>query len=1357
MEADQVIQLDIDERFQSQGYTLLKKIGQGGFGSVYKARKLSTNQVVAIKFLNLSSVLGEAKRESYISRFHREAALSGLLQHPNIVRLLDKGVSTEGSIYAVFEYIEGSSLKEVLQERTTLPAPVTANVMGQVLSALSHAHEHGVIHRDLKPANIMLVSSAIGYHVKILDFGIATLTLEARGKDYNTITLTHEALGTPSYCAPEQLRGEPPTTKSDLYVWGLVFIECLTGSPAIEGASLASVFHKQLSKHHVYIPSCLLNHPVSSLLRRVLHKSSKDRLAKASQVYLELKKINFYSLVGNLTDELLSSHHKKPDKNYLNNLHQTKIIDSLALYSRVIERKPLSILCVSMTIMSIGKNEINSEVVEALFDDQVSRILDLAISNGGFHTGTLGDTQLFYFGYPSVSDNDARLCAITALDLIDQVKEWNSLLGIAYGVQLGLQIGMNTGLATFHPDIVPIGDTVNIAMKLARLSGMQQILCSSSSSKVLGSFAEFLPGKVASIKDSLFPVDAYQLIGEKFEETFSFHKGRYFNKKITGRKKELQLIANFLKTDSQFPSIYIHGEAGIGKSRLIYEAKNIEGNLKCVVGQCLPEHQYEGLYPVLNIIRDKFSLDLLSDEKAFELISGTFLSVDRVDVCVIMPILCSWLNLSVPDNYSILVHSASLQKQYLFEALLILIESNNGDMEGKKTLLVIEDFHWADVTTIEFMNYLLLKLKNKEVDLKLLLSSRASPPSELKAENLINLKLEGLQSSESVEFIKDLFDREKLSDNLISEIVSRTNGIPLFVEEMISMLKLKGAVQHLNGVINFTSSADVAMVPETLRASLQQKVENLAHSKNTAQLSSVIGREFDCEQVLAISGKTREQLSLDLKELVSNGVLYRKRLTYVDVYVFKHALVKDAVYESMAASTRVEIHRHVASVLMKDFKSDMDKSPGMLARHWELAERPSQSADWYILAAKNAQDNFQLEESIANFKHSIRQLKLAKKSKDLKRYYIPYIGLGDAYSHGGNHEKGRSYFKKAIYENGTTHIDNVLAYLKIGKTWEVTHKYEFALNAYNTAEDLLVRAGFNKDDNKWIDEWLRIQSAKLSVNYWRGNIENMFEYIEKTEVLVLERGNDHQKSRYYTDLLHLNVRKKRYLLDSKDVDIARKSSDFANKTQDIELQAFCCFALGFSLYFNDKYLEAQAELEYGLTTFGKLNDIATRCRFSTYLSIVYRRCGDIKNTSKYSLMSLDSAKKSARNDYVAAAQSNLAWVEYKFENLKEAVILARNSDELWEDIKEEYPFPFQWLSLLIELDILTNKKAGDGGDSVREIVHIVKIMMDDSQQILPSLISENLGLFLDGYLDENLFVDSYLDVALAGAKKLNYL
>ena len=195
------------------GYQVVDRLGEGGFGSVYLARRHSARQLVALKLQRREpSKRQPSPRDD--QRFEREAHLCAALRRPHIVQLLDQGRTEDGQLFAAYQYVPGETLKEYIRRKGPLVAVEAGELMTQVLDALVCAHAHGVVHRDLKPQNIMVSSTGARPQAKVLDFGIGAVIPGARDSDYKSLTLTNEMIGTPAYSAPEQLRGEPPTLKT---------------------------------------------------------------------------------------------------------------------------------------------------------------------------------------------------------------------------------------------------------------------------------------------------------------------------------------------------------------------------------------------------------------------------------------------------------------------------------------------------------------------------------------------------------------------------------------------------------------------------------------------------------------------------------------------------------------------------------------------------------------------------------------------------------------------------------------------------------------------------------------------------------------------------------------------------------------------------------------------------------------------------------------------------------------------------------------------------------------------------------------------------------------------------------------
>lgn len=923
--------LSVKKIFNSTLYQLGEKIGEGGFGQVYKAIQNSTKKIVAIKFLTLNADFDAEKKRRYIERFHRESDLIRRLNHPNIVQLIDKGQQSDALLYAVYEYIDGHSLKEQLDSQGPLSATDAADVMACVLDALSHAHEQGVIHRDIKPANIMLYQVGAKTQVKVLDFGIGTLKSEARQLDYKSITLTQETLGTPSYSAPEQLRGEPPVAQTDIYVWGLVFLECLTGTPTITGSNLAAIFHQQLSPANVPL-TILAGHSSANFFRRVLNKNPHKRPSNTAELYHDFRQLNFSNLVGDLSALPSFIHQNRPAYAISASEHDETLVHEGRLFdSRLTERKQISVLSVILTTTALDTElhqaqHNDQDVIDTFHADQIQQCIDIAIRYGAYHVGSVADTVLFYFGYPQVTDNDSRLCSRAALDIASNVNKKNALLKNSQGINTHIQMGMHIGLMLSLANNVPEGKAANDAMGLCRQAKPGQIICSEKVKHLLSSYLIFDANNYP-VENSPRSQALFSLRGERELEAFGFLRSTRKNRAFIGREQELTQLKNCL-TATHTKLAHIHGEAGIGKSRLVFELRNTNQHLRHFVAQCLPEHQNNALYPILNLVKFKFSLDVLSTNNSVQRLKNALLAtkLNQEEQALGLLVLSAWLNYPLPEVNPAANLSPEKQKQHLFLAISQLLcltnlnSANNYNADAatnskQQYLFIFEDLHWADPTSKDFISSLVQCKVFKQAGHSWCNTSRQALPNELTELQFQLVPVSKLAENSSIEFINSLFDHQPLAENLLTILVERSDGIPLFIEELASTLQKDKLVHKVNGIFAFINSDSQAQIPASLRESLQQKLDRLPHGKETAQLAATIGREFDYDLLVAASEKDESQVQYDLEQLISAELVYLQRKVAGDSYIFKHALVRDAAYDSIVLPEKKLKHMNIAKTL----------------------------------------------------------------------------------------------------------------------------------------------------------------------------------------------------------------------------------------------------------------------------------------------------------------------------------------------------------------------------------------------------------------------------------------------------------
>ncbi len=949
------------------GYSLLRLLGKGGAGAVFEARQISTGQTVAIKLLHHDSAEQQnsdasdaLRKQRLVARFERETHLCAQLHHPHIVMLLDKGQTSAGNpensqqLFAVFEYVPGETLKDLLIRNGALSALAAGELMGQVLDALACAHAQGIAHRDLKPQNIMISTTGTRMHVKVLDFGIAAFIPERQKVDYRNLTMTSEMMCSPSYSAPEHLRGEPPTIKTDLYAWGLLFLECLTGRPAIEGITLADIFHQQLNSTEVPLPPALVGHPLAELLRRALRKDPRERAESAAILYQDFQRIHLGNIVGNLSSSRDGSSR-----------HGAQFGDDTApadfavtqknqpgQFGLAYQQQQMSVLSCTLNVKSVAAAALEPEVLEALQRDQLSMCADTAARYGGYLAGSLGNSLLFYFGYPQASDDDARRCARTALELNSQSQRRNALLA-AQGCCIDMRSGIHTGMLNVMPGTVPTGVTSHTAMQLERLAASGSILLSDTSRQILGPYVECDSNSQSLEKNDGGRIACFAILGEnKAEAAFLLRSGQLSHGMI-GRDTELAQLRAAWQTSSSGngQTRLLQGEAGIGKSRLAYELGVAARQDAAIVLEvrCLPENQNNALQPVLGLLKNHLQLHDVPPHEAVEHLMQTLEQVG-VNVAWVLPILCSWLALPIPPEYPAIQFSPERQKALLLDALHSLILSMDQETSGHRPLrlVLIEDLHWIDQTSLELIQRLITSMPEQ----KCMLLMTARPAFACPWPTVQPLLLSHLSDTASGELVSAVLGGKTIDTSSLRRLCQRSDGIPLFIEELTRMLLSNGMLVERNGVVELDAGFESGNIPVTLRDLLSARLARLGAVRDTAQLAAAIGREFDYALLAEVALCDQATLQTDLEQLIAADLVIRQRRVQGDSFIFRHALIRDAAYDAMPRLMREQTHARIAQQLEGRSEAEIERNLPQLAHHFAHATRFDRAVQYGTRAAR---------------------------------------------------------------------------------------------------------------------------------------------------------------------------------------------------------------------------------------------------------------------------------------------------------------------------------------------------------------------------------------------------------------------
>jgi len=932
-----------------KGYRILAKLGSGSFGTVYKARKLSTGQLAAIKVLRDPEEGSGKDVQRQRERFRREMYLCAHLSHPHVVRLIDHSEESDRVLFAAFDYLSGDTLEKVLAEEGTLAPREAIRLMGQVLDALACAHERSIVHRDLKPANIMITKTGARRNAMVLDFGLGGFA-EGRHREAATrLTMSRELLGTPAYAAPEQLRGEAPTARCDLYSWGLILLECLTGQWVFEGISLEELIHRQLGADPLPIPEAIASGPLGPLIATVTAKDPLQRERSAA---------NVLSVLESLTPDAVLAV-SPPDPRM-----ETRALPSLDVLAHVPrERRQVTVLSCRLRVLGTDGLPPDSEETDRLLRLHFATCRSLVKRGGGMVCGIVGSRILAVFGYPRAQEDAARRAARAALSLVDELQispvhaggEGNASVEVHVGIHAGVEIvpvpspelEVGAGLA--------LGPTIDLATGLDALAGPGEILLSEPLALLLrGSPSTFSlgPRTMAVVGRELL---VYRLAADGEGAPAPAEA----EAEMFGRARELAVLEQtWAEAEDGLPRVlWMRGEAGIGKSRLLRELHRRVRQGTWLLCRCSPDAQDSPLQPIAAALTA-----LLRNENIDTWLRGYGLNAD-----VGTPVFCSLLGAPLPPGHAALEVGPQKRKELTFTCLLELFVRM---AESRPLAFMVEDLHWSDPTTRELMERLVEEVLtwrvggNEPLRLCVLLSSRPDLEPWHALREVPTLQLGSLTSDEARQMTLSLLPGEaSVSSGLVEIVVRRAEGVPLFIEEVARMMRTPSG---------FAGPASALEIPTNLRDLLAARLDRLsALAKATVQRAAFLGREFRLEMLAALSSGSIAELRSHLDELIAHGLVLRRRGRQDGGFVFKHGLVRDAAYESVPLDRRRHIHETIARTLAERFPEQGAARPDLLGHHFQEAGLTVEAIRWWNEAARLARSHWANEEASRHWQRCV--------------------------------------------------------------------------------------------------------------------------------------------------------------------------------------------------------------------------------------------------------------------------------------------------------------------------------------------------------------------------------------------------
>jgi class 3 adenylate cyclase/predicted ATPase len=589
---------------------------------------------------------------------------------------------------------------------------------------------------------------------------------------------------------------------------------------------------------------------------------------------------------------------------------------------------------------------------------------------GGFVAKYMGDGVLIYFGYPQAHEDDAERAVRAGLDLVVAVGALKSHapLQTRVGIATGLVVvGDLIGSGASQEQAI-VGETPNLAARLQGVAEPNSVVIAESTRKLVGNLFELHDLGAQNLKGIEGPVRTWAAIrAGSVESRFdALHAGTLTE--LVGREEELELLLRrWSKAKAgEGQVVLLSGEPGIGKSRLtaaVLEHIAAEPHTRLRYF-CSPQHADSALYPIIGQM-ERAAGFADSDPAQAKLDKLDALLAQSFTPSPDAALFLDMLSLPQDGRYSIVEQTPQQQRQKTMEALTRQLEALS---HSKPVLMIFEDVHWVDPTSLEALGRTVDRLRMLSILLIVTYRPEFEPPW-IGRPYVTVLSLNRLGQREIVAMIERVTGNNALPESIRQDIIERTDGIPLFVEEMTNAVLEAAAEGVAEQAIAATPRSSFS-VPASLHASLMARLDRLGPAKEVAQVGAAIGREFSYALLAAAVGKSGQEFASALDRIVQAGLLFRQGMPPHATYIFKHALVQDAAYGTLLRARRTELHARIARVLDQQFPDIKENNPEVIARHYTEAGLAPAAIDYWQRAGNRAAKRSANQEAVAHFRRA---------------------------------------------------------------------------------------------------------------------------------------------------------------------------------------------------------------------------------------------------------------------------------------------------------------------------------------------------------------------------------------------------
>jgi class 3 adenylate cyclase/predicted ATPase len=591
---------------------------------------------------------------------------------------------------------------------------------------------------------------------------------------------------------------------------------------------------------------------------------------------------------------------------------------------------------------------------------------------GGFVAKYMGDGVLVYFGYPQAHEDDAERAVRAGLELLGAVS------GLKSSAPLQTRVGISTGLVVVG-DLIGsgeaqergiIGETPNLAARLQGLAEPNSVVIAESTRKLLGNLFELGNVGAKDLRGIVGPVRAWTVLRPSGVES-RFEALRTATTPLVGREEEVDLLLRRWKQANRGDGcvVLISGEPGIGKSRIaqtIVERVSGEPHTRLRYF-CSPHHQDSALYP--SIVQLERAAGFVREDTTEQRLAKleAALAQGTNDLSDAVPLLADLLSIPTIERYPPLNLAPQKRKEKTLHAQVAQLE---GLAARQPVLMVWEDVHWSDPTTRESLDLLIDRVPTLQVLMILTFRPEFTPPW-IGRSHVTMLTLNRLPHRQGAEMITYVTGGKALPKEIADQIVERTDGVPLFIEELTKTVIESGIVAEAGDHYAVAGSMAPLAIPTSLHASLLARLDRLAPSRDVVQIGAALGRSFSHELLTAVAGMPQQRIDEALAQLVTAELIFRRGMPPDAEYTFKHALVQDAAYSTLLRGARQQLHARIAATLESRFPEIVAAEPVLLAQHCTEAGLAEKGISYWLKAGKQSIARCAMTEAVAQLRKGL--------------------------------------------------------------------------------------------------------------------------------------------------------------------------------------------------------------------------------------------------------------------------------------------------------------------------------------------------------------------------------------------------